>query len=103
MAVQKREFELEKNGTYRSRITFDTEDAEECARIAKEVSSGGRSEDGSVRLMGYIPPEMWAYDPWLIIARRAQKEGDMGEYTKNIKKFFEVHPSLGVPFEKKYF
>jgi len=103
MAIKKREFELDKDGTYRSRITFDTKDAEECLCLAKEVTNGGRSEDGSMRLMGYIPPEMWAYDPWLITAKRAQKEGDMGEYTKNLKKFFEVHPSLAMPFEKKYF
>ena len=94
--------ENDDRGTTRLRLTYDVGTAMD---VAKEVSEngGGRSKNGEMMAMGYIPPEMWGFDPWLIEARKAQRAGDMGEFTKNLKKFFEIHPQFAVLFRKKYY
>lgn len=83
---------------------FDHSVAAEVARLT-EAEGGGRgktSEGCSYQLLGYIPPEMWNYDPWLVTARRALASGDRGEYTRMIQKFFEVHGSFKVHMRRKY-
>ena len=93
----------DKKGTVHLYNTFDTGLAQRLAKEASEAG-GGRGGEGSgeVRLMGYIPPEMWMCDPWLIMAKRARRAGDMGEYTKYVRKFFEVHREFQVITPKKY-
>ena len=93
----------DKRGTVRLYNTFDTGLAQELVREMNE-SGGGRigSGSGEMRLIGYVPPEMWSCDPWLIMAKRAQHAGDMGEYTKYMRKFFEVHGEFRVITPKKY-
>lgn len=90
--------------TVRLETTFDTGFA---AQLAKEVNAngGGRIEDknAGMHVLGYIPPEMWSYDPWLVQAKRARNAGDMGEYTKLVRKFFEVHKEYQVFTPKKFF
>lgn len=106
MTVLKSELEIlnDKEKTIHLRTTYDVGTAMD---LAKDVSNagGGRMGSGSneMRLMGYIPPEMWNYDPWLVTAKRARNTGDMGEYVKNVKKFFELHPRFQVITPKKYF
>lgn len=78
------------------------------AELANECTNngGGRasSRNGAeYRAMGFIPNDLWNYDPWLITAKRAQMAGDKAEYTKYIKKFFEVHPEYRPSIGKKYF
>lgn len=94
--------ENDERGTTRLRLTYDIGNA---MSLAKDVNDdgGGRSENGEMVAMGFIPPEMWGFDPWLIQARKAQRAGDMGEYTRMLKKFFEVHPQFAVMFKKKYY
>ena len=92
-------------GTVRLYNTYDMSPA---AEIAQDCTSngGGRatSRDGAeYRALGFIPNEMWNFDPWLITAKRAQMAGDKAEYTKYIKKFFEVHPEYRPSIGKKYF
>lgn len=84
--------------------TYDIGMAKDLARELNE-NGGGRvgSGSGEMRVMGYIPPEMWNYDPWLLLAKRARNAGDMGEYTKMVQKFFEVHREFKVITPKKYF
>lgn len=82
------------------RNTFDIGTAK---RIAQETTQQGGGRTTTMRCMGYIPPEMWLYDPWLLQARKAQAAGDKQEYTEMVKKFFEVHPALQVRHERKYF
>lgn len=89
-------------GTTRLRLTYDVGTAQSIAHDVSDAG-GGRSENGEMMCMGYIPPEMWGFDPWLIQARKAQRAGDMGEYTKMVKKFFEIHPQFAVLFKKKYY
>lgn len=83
---------------------FDHSVAAEVARMT-ESEGGGRGRLGNVefRVMGFVPPEMWGYDPWLLEARKAQRAGDMGAYTKLMKKFFEVHREFAPLIPKKYF
>jgi len=90
-------------GTTRLRLTYDVGTAQQIAKDVSDDDNGGRSAEGEMMVMGYIPPEMWGFDPWLIEARKAQRGGDMGEYTRLLKKFFEIHPQFSVLFKKKYY
>lgn len=79
--------------------TIDVQDALDLARDARETGARGKN----LVPLGFIPPEYWLFDPWLIEARRAQKAGDKKEFTKNVQKFFQVHPAFSVHGrEKKY-
>lgn len=88
----------------RLRNTFDCTAELEAARMTRELNPSGRFGDknGECYCMGYIPEEMWCYDPWLICARKARNRGDKGEYTKYMRKFFEVHRALATPHETRY-
>ena len=63
----------------RLRNTFDIAAAKEAAH---EATQEGDSRKATYKCMGYIPPEMWQYDPWLIQARKAQIAGDFLMCTK---------------------
>lgn len=99
-----RKLEADNDGTVHLYTTYDIGMA---ADLAKDVSNNGGGRMGSgnseKRLMGYIPPEMWSYDPWLITAKRAIQAGDKGEYTKYVRKFFDVHKEYQVFTPKKFF
>lgn len=71
---------------------IDCRDAIDMAR--ETTASGGRGRN--MIPLGFIPPEYWLFDPWLMEARRAQLGGDMGEYTRLVKKFFELYPAFAV-------
>lgn len=74
------------------RNTINVKPYIDAARQVNEIDNGGWFGDKNERmqLMGYIPPELWTVDPWLISARNAQREGDMLHYQHYIKKFFDV-------------
>ena len=90
------------NGSIMLKNTIDIQAAKEAAAMAG--INGGRSGDrnSDIRCMGFIPPEMFMFDPWLIEAERARRAGDMGEYTKYMKKFFNVHKEFAPIVDKKY-
>lgn len=80
-------------------ILRNTIDIGAAIRRAKEVTQeGGRAKN--LVPLGYIPPEMWLFDPWLMEARKAQVAGDKAEFNKYVKKFFEVHPKFAVGHDK---
>jgi hypothetical protein len=81
------------------RNTIDCQDAIDLAHDATQ--SGKRSKN--LVCMGYIPPEYWMFDPWLIEARKAQRAGDKHEYSKMLRKFFEIHPAFAVHKKIKYY
>ncbi len=106
MTILKQELirENDKKGTVRLRNTIDCSAAIEMARITNTCNEGGNfgSKNDGCRVMGYIPPEMWQFDPWLIMARRAEREGDRGQYQKHLTKFFDVHKDFKVNRKRKY-
>ena len=89
-------------GTVRLYSTYDIGMA---AEIAKEVSetSGGWSRKREMRCMGYIPPEEWRFNPWLIEATKAKNAGDKAEYLKYVKKYFDLFPQYKVFTPQKYY
>jgi hypothetical protein len=82
----------EEDGVTVLRNTIDCKDAADMARDVTQ--EGGRGKN--MIPLGFIPPEYWMFDPWLIAALRAQREGDRAEYMRLVKKFFEVHPTFAV-------
>ena len=102
--IKNQEF-IEENdgkGTVRLIIQVDPTAAIEEAKAATE--NGGRIKTGNVEWidLGSFPQEMWAYDPWLIEARKAASAGDMGECNRLMQKFFEVHKCFKTIARKKY-
>lgn len=85
------------------RNTFDCSTAAQLAHAATQ-SGGGRFGRGSGECiaLGHIPPEMWHCDPWLLAADKAKRAGDLGEYTKLVKKFFELYPAFAIATPAKY-
>ena len=99
------ELDHDSKGTVRLYNTYDMSPAAEVARDCT-ANGGGRAtgKDGvEYRALGFIPNECWSFDPWLITAKRAQMAGDKAEFTKYVKKFFEVHPEYRPSIGKKYF
>lgn len=80
--------------------TFDIGGAKE---LVREANLEGGSRNSNVHCIGHIPPEMWNFDPWLLMARKASLAGDKGEYHKYVMKFFEVHPCFKIDNRAKYF
>lgn len=106
MALTNSDIYVDNTGDFRKFRLLNTWNGRETVEHMKELREAGvsgRSDDGSMRLMGEIPNEMWAYDPWLIEARKARNGGDNGRWQEMLCKFFEVHKELAMPFQKKYF
>ena len=78
-------------------------DCQDAIDMAREVTARGGRTKNMVPL-GFIPPEYWQFDPWLLEAKRAQRGGDMGEYTRLVKKFFALNPAfaVGKDHQKRY-
>ena len=76
-------------------ILRNTFDCSEAIDMAKQVSDeGGRGKN--IIPLGYIPPEMWLSNPWLIEARKAEQGGDKAEFIRLLRKFFELFPAFAV-------
>lgn len=96
MAIVKQELFSDEKGNIRLRNHCNAQSALEAARISREVNETGYFGDknGECRLLGYIPEEMFSFNPWLICATRAKKKGDMGKYNHYMMKFFELFPAF---------
>lgn len=102
---QKLYIENDDRRTTRLVTTYDIGTAMNLAHDLSQAGGGrtGEGKSGEMRVMGYIPPEMWNYHFVLREAKKARNAGDLGEYTKLVKKFFELHPRFAVITPKKYF
>ena len=99
--ITKQDLSIDKDG---DKVTLkNTFDIGTAKRLANEVTANGGERNDSFYCMGYIPPEMWQYDPWLIQARKAQIAGDRQEYADLLRRFFDVHPALSVKNRQKYY
>lgn len=96
MAIVKQEIFTDEKGNIRLRNHCNANSALEMARVARETNETGYFGDknGECKLLGYIPEEMFSFNPWLICAIRAKKEGDMGKYNYYMTKFFELFPAF---------
>ena len=64
--ITKQDLSIDKDG---DKVTLkNTFDIGTAKRLANEVTANGGERNDSFYCMGYIPPEMWQYDPWLIAA-----------------------------------
>lgn len=90
-----------KTGKVGLRNTIDCSAAIEMAKEASD--NGGRGTSDKVMPLGFIPNEMWNFNPWLMEANRARNEGDMVTYQRNIMKFFQLFPQFAVLHTPKYF
>ena len=81
----------------KSTVAFDS--AIDSASLSSGRTGSGSSE---IRVMGFIPPELFAYDPILKAATRAKREGDSAEYTKLMRSFFNLNKHLAPVVERKY-
>jgi hypothetical protein len=88
----------EEDGKVRIRNTIDVSQAIGMARDVSESRARGKN----MVPLGYIPPEYWNFDPWLLEAKRARSAGDSHEYQKYVMKFFRVHPEFAVIQSAKY-
>ncbi|MGE1061198.1 hypothetical protein NXG27_00910 [Megasphaera paucivorans] len=103
MKVTKQSLHTEKNGTVVLRNKIDCSDEVNKVREYNETTNGYFGDkNGRCMFMGCIPPAFWNFDPWLITARRAQKEGDMRTYLRNLKKFFDLHQAFKVNHKRIY-
>ena len=82
----------EEDGKTILRNTIDCKDAVDTAKRGSD--EGGRGKH--IIPLGFIPPEMWAFNPWLIEARKAQCAGDQAEFLRLLRKFFALHPAFAV-------
>lgn len=78
-------------------------DTSAAAGLVKDENSMGGNRSSNMHCLGHIPPEMWAFDPWLIEASKAQLAGDKGEYQKYVLKFFEIHPQFKIQNTARYY
>lgn len=78
-------------------ILRNTVDCSAASELAAERSKGDQGRiSKDMYCIGHIPPEMWNFNPWLIAAKRAKWEGDMGKYHKNLMKFFDLFSSFKI-------
>ena len=70
-------------------------DCTQAIEAAKQLSDeGGRGKN--IVPLGFIPPEMWLCNPWLMEAKKAQCAGDKAEFLRLVKKFFELFPAFAI-------
>ena len=96
--ITHQEFVEGEGGKIKVRNTIDVSEA--IAKAKEEAETGGRGKN--IVPLGFIPPEYWNFDPWLMEARKAQAAGDKFEYQKYVRKFFSTHPQFAVLHSAKY-
>lgn len=104
MAIVKQTLTTDSDGNIRLRNYCNADSTLELARISRECNESGHFGDknGECQLLGYIPEEMFSYNPWLLCATRAKQEGDEGKYTYYMTKFFQLFPAFAGNRKTKY-
>lgn len=106
MALLKQEFHVDETDGLKIMVrnTVDLAPAIESAEHINSQGKGGRFGDKNheMKLMGFIPDEMWLFDPWLIMAKRSQQQGDKAKYKYYLEKFFSVYTAFRVHKDTKY-
>lgn len=104
MAIIKQQLTTDDKGNIRLRNTVSAQSSLDLARISRETNDTGYFGDknGECKLLGYIPEEMFMFNPWLICAQKALKEGDKGKHSYYMMKFFELFPAFMGTRKTKY-
>lgn len=97
MIISQKMYETD-DGKLHVRNTIDISQAVAMAKDVSERQSRGKD----MVPLGYIPPEYWNFDPWLLEAKKARAAGDKHEYQKYVLKFFRLHPEFAVLQGAKY-
>lgn len=94
--IVRQEIETDAFGNIRLRNHCDASNALNLARTSRESNESGwfGDKNSECRLLGYIPEEMFLYNPWLMEAKKAEREGDAGKKEYYISKFFELFPAF---------
>lgn len=103
MIVQQH-IQSDEKGNVRLTNICDASSALQAARIAREINESGRFGDknSECKLLGYIPEEMFNFNPWLLSAKKALREGDTGKHDYYMMKFFELFPAFCGNRKTKY-
>lgn len=88
----------EEDGKTILRSKIDVSEAIAKAKEYTDTQARGRN----ITPLGFIPEEMWNFDPWLMEAKRARACGDVHEYNKYVLKFFRLNPEYAVWRGRKY-
>ena len=104
MPIIRQELTTDHEGNIRLRNICSAQDALDMARVSRETNNTGYFGDknGECKILGYIPEEMFTFNPWLICATRAKREGDMGKYNYYMMKFFELFPAFQGTHKTRY-
>lgn len=83
---------------------YNVQSVLDLARASRESGSNGwfGDKNGECKLIGFIPEELWTFNPWLIMAKRAQFAGDKGKHDYYMTKFFELFPAFKAGHKQKY-
>ena len=102
--IVKQELQTDEKGNVRLRNYCSAQHALDMARMSRELNESGRFGDknGECRVVGYIPEEMFNFNPWLMEARRALRHGDQGKHDYYMMKFFELFPAFAGNKKTKY-
>ena len=95
MAVLHQQLEQKKNGTYMLTNVMDMTPAMRLAKQYRDHSNGFTGDRG-MQCAAIIPNWMWAWNPWLMEARKARAAGNEAEFMKNFKKFLKLYPEFKV-------
>ena len=102
--IVKQDLTVDADGNVRLRNVCNAQSSLDLARMARENNPDGwfGDKNGECRLLGYIPEEMFSFNPWLMQAKKAEREGDMGKKEYYISKFFELFPAFAGNKKTKY-
>ena len=100
----KQELSSDAKGNFRLRNTCSVLPTLEEVRRTNELNPGGRFGDKNSEFVvqGYIPPEFWNWNIYLIASREASMKGDPASAQEYLIKFFENYPQFRVQYKKKY-
>ena len=100
----KQELKSDEKGNYRLRNTCSILPTLEEVKKTNELNPGGRFGDKNSEFMvqGYIPPEFWNWNIYLVASKEASMKGDPASAQEYLLKFFENYPMFKVQRTQKY-
>lgn len=100
----KQKLTSDKDGNIYLHNEYSAQNVLDLARASRETNETGwfGDKNGECKLIGFIPEEMWTFNPWLVMARKAQFAGDKGKHDYYMMKFFELFPMFKGTNKQRY-